>query len=307
MNDVNLRHLHAFITVGKLSSFTRAANQLNLSQPALTVQIRQLEETLGVRLLDRNTRSVRLTEVGKDLVPVVERLLHEIDSVVLNTQELVSKNKGIVRIAATPSLASNLLPKIIARFRKDFPEINIRLKDDIPQRMISLIKSDAVDFGIGDLVKIDSDLQFTALFQDKINVVFPADHLLDQKKILLLDDLAGHPLILTEPDSHLRTLVDQAFQSVGSSAAPVYEATYLSTVIGMVQAGLGIAILPSSVLGVQALSGLRARPIDHPPLAREIGLIQRSGAAAAPAAESFLKFVKVICADAQGNIEALFE
>jgi DNA-binding transcriptional LysR family regulator len=307
MNDVNLRHLHAFITVGKLSSFTRAANQLNLSQPALTVQIRQLEETLGVRLLDRNTRSVRLTDVGKDLVPVVERLLHEIDSVILNTQELVTKNKGLVRIAAIPSIAANLLPRVIARFRKDHPEINIRLKDDVPQRMLSLIKSDAVDFGIGDLARMDPDLQFTALFQDRIHVVFPAGHALDQKNDLRLEDLAGHPLILTEPDSNLRALVDHAFQSIGSSAAPVYEATYLSTVVGMVLADLGIAILPASILGLRALSGLCARAIDHPPLAREIGLIQKSGATTSTAAESFLTFVKVLCADAQGNIEALFE
>src|SRR5215204_5666278 len=108
--DPNLRQLRAFVVVARLGSFTRAAHLLHLSQPALTKQVRQLEETLGVRLLDRNTRAVELTRIGKGLAPVVTQLLQEIDAVLARTKQLAAKSRGVVRVAALPSLSSTILP-----------------------------------------------------------------------------------------------------------------------------------------------------------------------------------------------------
>src|SRR6478672_60245 len=105
MNQVNLNfgHLHAFVTVARLNSFTRAAKVLHLSQPALTKQVRHLEELVGVRLFDRDTRSVELTRVGTELNPVAARLLREVEALVFNTRELAAKARGIIRVAALPS------------------------------------------------------------------------------------------------------------------------------------------------------------------------------------------------------------
>src|SRR4029078_11985711 len=108
--DLNLRQLQTFVPVAQLASFTRAAQMLHLSQPALTKQVRQLEETLGVRLFDRNTRTVELTRIGKELAPVVSQLLQEIEAVVVNTKALAAQSRGAIRIAALPSIASTILP-----------------------------------------------------------------------------------------------------------------------------------------------------------------------------------------------------
>ena len=106
--DLSLRQIRAFVSVAHLKSFTRAANLLHLSQPALTVQIRRLEDALAVRLLDRNTRTVELTRVGRELAPVFQRLLRELDTVVIDTRDLAAKRYGVVRIAALPSVAAGL-------------------------------------------------------------------------------------------------------------------------------------------------------------------------------------------------------
>src|SRR5687768_8534664 len=97
--NVNLRQVRAFVSVARFGSFTRAAKLLNLTQPALTVQIRQLEQSLDVRLFDRNTRSVSLTRVGRELVPPFQRLLQEFDAIVVDTKDLAAKRHGIVRLA----------------------------------------------------------------------------------------------------------------------------------------------------------------------------------------------------------------
>jgi LysR family transcriptional regulator, carnitine catabolism transcriptional activator len=119
--NVELRQLRAFIVVARFGSFTRAAELLNLSQPALTVQIRQLEQALGLKLFDRNTRTVELTRMGRDLLPVLTRLLGEVDQVVSSTREMATVKYGIVRVAALPSVAATLLPPLIARFRQRYP------------------------------------------------------------------------------------------------------------------------------------------------------------------------------------------
>src|SRR5689334_18169275 len=144
--DLNLRQLQTFVTVARLGSFTRAAQLLHLSQPALTKQLRQLEEILGVRLLDRNTRTVGLTRIGKELAPVIDQLLREIATVVANTKGLAEKSRGVIRVAALPSICSTILPRAIAQFKNLYPGVSVILKDVLAQSLIQMVKAEEVDF-----------------------------------------------------------------------------------------------------------------------------------------------------------------
>jgi DNA-binding transcriptional LysR family regulator len=293
--DLNLRQLQTFVTVARLNSFTRAAQLLRLSQPALTKQVRQLEETLGVRLFDRNTRRVELTRIGKELAPVINQLLQEIEAVVVNTKELAAQTRGVVRIAALPSVSSMLLPKAIARFKERYPGISVVLKDVIAQRIVMLVKTEEVDFGIGILNVSDSEVQYSPLLTDRMIVVFQPGSALERKKQIGLKDLVGLPLVLMDPGTSVRKLVDQAFEAIGQIARPAFEATYMSTAAGMVKAGLGVTILPLSAIEMGELTGLRVRPLQRPALTREIGVIEKSGRSRAPAAESFLQTLRDVC------------
>jgi DNA-binding transcriptional LysR family regulator len=293
--DLNLRQLQTFVTVARLGSFTRAARLLHLSQPALTKQVRQLEETLGVRLFDRNTRTVEMTRIGGELAPVINQLLQEIEAVVVNTKELAAQSRGVIRIASLPSISSTILPTAIARFKGLYPGISVVLKDVIAQRLVAMVKAEEVDFGIGSMNAVDPEVRFSLLLTDRMIAVFPPGFALERKKSLGLRDLIGLPLVVMDPDSSVRKLVDQAFESIGELVRPAFEATYMSTAAGMVKAGLGVTILPSSAFEMVESTGLRSRPIKSPFLTRKIGVIQKNGRSLSPAAESFLKTLKSIC------------
>jgi DNA-binding transcriptional LysR family regulator len=293
--DLNLRQLQTFVTVARLGGFTRAARLLHLSQPALTKQVRQLEETLGVRLFDRNTRTVELTRIGRELAPVVTQLLQEIEAIVVNTKELAAQSRGVIRIASLPSISSTILPTAVARFKGLYPGISVALKDVIAQRLVAMVKAEEVDFGIGSLNVADPEVRFSLLLKDRMIAVFPPGSALERKKAIGLRDLVGLPLVVMESGSSVRKLVDQAFESIGEFVRPAFEATYMSTAAGMVKAGLGVTILPSSAFEMGELTGLRSRPIKTPALTREIGVIEKSGRSLSPAAESFLKTLKAVC------------
>ena len=293
--NLNLRHLEALVAIAQTGNFTRAAQSLHISQPSLTVQIRQLEETLGVRLLDRNTRSVKLTQIGKELTPVMQRLVKEIESVVQNAHELSTGDRGLVNVAALPSVCSTILPKIIARFREQSPGVSVTLRDVVAQRVLALVQSEAVDFGIGSFPDTDAELRATPLFTDRMRVIFPHGSPLERKRIIPLKLMTGYPMILMDQQSSVRALVNRAFESIGYFPAPAYEVTYMSTAVGMVKAGLGITFLPSSALEVSELTGVCSRVLNHPVLTRKIAAIQKTRRSLSPAADALLKMMTVAC------------
>jgi DNA-binding transcriptional LysR family regulator len=286
--NVTLDQLQAFVSVARLGSFTRAAKVLHLSQPAVSTQIRNLEDVLGARLFDRNTRSVALAPVGRELAPALERILRDLDALATTARERATTPHGVVDVAALPSISSGLLPVAIARFKEQFPAASVRLKDAVADRVIAMVKAGEVDLGIATSVRADPEIELAPLLADRMSVVFRPGHPLEHKHRIALDDLRPYPLILTDPQSSVRTIVDRAFESSGALPSPAYEVTYMSTAIALVKAGLGIAILPSSAaLEGKQLSRLRSRPIRHEALTRNIGVIRKTGRSLSAAAERF--------------------
>jgi len=286
--NVDLRQVRAFVSVARFGSFTRAAKMLNLTQPALTVQIRQLERLLDVKLFDRNTRSVNLTSVGRELVPTFQRLLQEFDAIVVDTKDLAAKRHGIVRLACLPSFASTLLPGVIARFRARHPRVSFVLKDAVGKHIVSMVREEVVDFGIGVVDAEEPDLETLYLMRDRMHVVFPRCHPLAKARKVTIDSLKAYPLVLMDPESSVRAIVDAAFARSGRLAVPACEATYMSSAIGMVRAGLGVTILPSTAMELRADPRLRSKPIDDPGCTRRIVIVRRAGRSLSPAAESFV-------------------
>jgi DNA-binding transcriptional LysR family regulator len=287
--DANLRQLRAFSRVARERSFTRAAAALHLSQPALTVQIRALEAALGVKLFDRNTRAVRLTPMGGSILPAVERLLRDLEALADDARELGAGNRGVVHVAALPSIASSLLPRAIARLAQRHPGIVVRLRDAIAQRVVALVQSDEVDVGIGVSAGASTELTFRSLLSDRLEAVMPPRHRLARSRSVSLAELAREPLVMMDAQTSVRALLEREMAAAGVPSRPAYEVTYMSTAIGLAKAGLGIALLPTSALEMQALHALERRPIRGAPLAREIGIMARSARTLSPAAEAFLE------------------
>ena len=174
--NITLRQIRAFVSVSRLGSFTRAATALNLTQPTLTVQIRRLEEALDIRLFDRTTRSVVLTRIGTNLLPVFERMVGDLDAAIDETKEVPAMTRGVVRIAALPSVAAAILPQAINTFRSHYPGASFVVRDVVASRVVELVRDGTVDLGItgGNLPGGDLALAFQTA--GAFNGVFPRTH-----------------------------------------------------------------------------------------------------------------------------------
>jgi DNA-binding transcriptional LysR family regulator len=287
--NATIRQLRAFARVAGTRSFTRAASALHLSQPALTVQIRELEAALGVKLFDRNTRGVRLTPMGESILPAVERLLRDAETLADDARELGAGNRGVVEVAALPSIASSLVPRAIALLAKRRPGIVVRLRDAIAQRVIAMVQAGEADVGVGVFGAASQDLAFTPLLRDRLEAVLPARHRLARTASISLRELAREPLVMMDAQTSVRALLEREMLASGLLPRPAYEVTYMSTAIGLVQAGLGIALLPTSALEMQSLRGLERRALRGASLARSLGVIARAGRTLSPAAEAFVE------------------
>jgi DNA-binding transcriptional LysR family regulator len=285
--NISLRQIRAFVAVARTSSFTRAADVLHLAQPTLTVQVRNLEEALQLRLFDRDTRTVSLTRVGQELLPVFQRMLRDLDSVVVDAHEIAAMRRGVVRIAALPSIAAGLLPETIQSFRQKHLGASFVVRDVIADKVIEHLGSEDVDLAImgGDIKHRGVDILLDVA--DKMHLVFPADHPIGRQADLSMEDLANLPLVLMDPATSVRTVVDAAFLKGGFVIRPTCEPIYMMTAVAMVRAGLGLTILPASAREINVEPTLRSRPIDLPDFSRSITVIKKSGRTLPPLSQAF--------------------
>ncbi|MFC5358992.1 LysR family transcriptional regulator [Azospirillum himalayense] len=286
--DLSLRQIRAFLAAAQTRSFTRAAESLHVAQPTLTVQIRRLEEALAVKLFDRNTRSVELTRIGSELLPVFQRMVHDLDAVVVDTHEIAAMRRGVVRVAALPTIAAGVLPDAIQSFRELHPGVTFVLKDVIASRVLGLVRSEEVDLGVTGGEAKGQDIDTVLEVRDRMHIVFPQGHVVGDLLRVTIETLAEVPLVLMDPATSVREIVDEAFLSAGRIAKPVCEATYMMTAIAMVRAGLGLTILPGSAREIAAEPALRSRPIDMFGFSRPVRVIRKTGRSLPPLAEAFL-------------------
>ncbi|WP_150667392.1 LysR family transcriptional regulator [Pandoraea anhela] len=289
--DLNLRDIRAFIAVARHGSFTRAATQLHLSQPALTVQIRRLEETVGVRLFDRNSRNVALTPTGRELLPVLAKSLHDMEHVLIDARALGDGASGTVRMACLPTFAASELPELIQQMNVAVPRAGFYIRDAVAGVVEALVRDEDVDIGLTGGEWKDPAFDVLYAGADHLVAVLPPGHALARRKRLALADLAAVPLVLTAQGTSVRAVVDGAFASGGCAPAIACEPTYMMTAVAMVRAGLGVTILPASAREVRAEPQLRVRPIDHDAFSRPIALIKKRGRTLPPVTQTFVGMV----------------
>ncbi|PHK96855.1 LysR family transcriptional regulator [Pseudoroseomonas rhizosphaerae] len=288
----SLRQIRALTAAVETGSFGRAALRLHVSQPALTLQIRALEESLGVTLFDRSARGVRPTPAGQALAASFQRILDDLETVVAGAREQAQRRSGVVHLAVLPSVAANLLPGALARLRAAHPGIRVMVRDAVARRVAALVKAGEAELGIGHAAGPEPELEETPLFEDSLVAVLPPGHPFAALKEVGLPALAAAPLVLTDPESSLRTLAEHAFAAAGLAIRPAYEATYMSTAVALVRAGLGIGLLPATAVELRVAPLLETRPVPSPLLRRRIVLLRRRGASLSPAAEALAEVLE---------------
>ena len=285
--SVTLKHLRAFVEVAHQGNFTRAAEALALSQPALTITINQFEELLGVKLFDRTTRRVRLSGEGEDFLPTAVRLVEDFDAAISDIRAVAERRRGRVGIAALPSVAMHLLPEIVAKFTESYPRISVHLHDANASGIQRRVARNEVDFGLGSRWEDAPDLTFEPLLRDPFGLVCRADHPLGQSRTAIKwRDLEGYPFLGLARDTGIRPLLNGLDALPDTVQSPQHEVSNIATLEGMLRAGLGITALPALAVPQAQPSKLVFRPLKVPVLERDICAITRRGRSLSPAAQS---------------------
>jgi len=287
-----MRHIRAFLAVARLGNFTRAARELHISQPAITIQIKQLEESLEVKLFERNNRRVQLTRTGYELLIPLERVLLDVEAVASATRDLTNLGGGLVTVGAIPSLAAKLLPPAIAQFTRTYPEISVRVRDVMAASITDLVKAGEVDFAIGSQLRDDQEIFSQHLFTELMYAFVPKAHPFAKKRTIELAELAEHRIIVAAKDTSIRLILDRALEQQRLALHILHETNHMSTAIAMVNAQLGIGVLPLAATTCGPCDQIRRIRITNPPLERRVGIISRSGRPLSKASEKLIEILQ---------------
>lgn len=280
-----LRQLEGFLAAARLNSFSAAADKLAMTQPSFSQLIRELETSLGVKLIERSTRRFELTEAGQSLLATIEHPLDDLQHAYTAMRDFAAGKRG--RIAFC-SVTYGFVVQALSRLKVHYPSVTVRLIEDQNLVLINRVLNREVDFGIGALVRPHDELIYHELLQDELMVVYPAGHPLGKKRTTSWRDFATEPLVLRPRDSSTRAQTDRGLMTTGVTREPDYDVANPATALSIVRAGLGITLVPRAVLAELNMKGLRANRITNPHPARSIGLIRRADRSLSPAAAAYV-------------------
>jgi DNA-binding transcriptional LysR family regulator len=279
--------LRAFLAVFDLRSFHKASGAMALSQPALSRRIQSLEGMLGARLFERSTRHVAPTQVGRGFEPVFRRLIEDFDRSILDVGGGERRPGARIILACVPTAAAYFLPRVIERFNALQSGVSFRVLDDSANDGLESVARGEADFGINFVGASQGDLEFTPLFEDAFVLACKPDHPFARRDAIAWRDLDGQRLIGVSRSSGNRMLLDAALVKERVRLEWAYEVNHVMTSLGLVEAGLGLSVLPRLATPIGERSSFVVRPLINPEITRTIGVVERRGGHLSPAARRF--------------------
>lgn len=277
------------MAVHHAGSFTKAAQELHLTQSALSSLIKELENNLDMKLFDRTTRQLEISEIGKSILPAAVRVLNEMNAMHDEIGRLKNLEQGKVRIAITQQLASTTLPSMIADFNVNYPNIKVSVTDCGVEMVQQCVLDATVDIGIGPERQLSHGLTQELLFSLPFHVVAQPSHPLAQLGELTWKDLKNEDLI-TLSGSFTELLSDDLLRrSAAHLLNAKYKVSFMSTALSMVQHGLGVTLCLPYVYDWVAQNKLVMLPIKNPEIHRKFYLYSRNNRVHSPAVEQFIK------------------
>jgi LysR family transcriptional regulator, carnitine catabolism transcriptional activator len=286
--NVSLKQILAFLSVAQTENFTTSATALCTTQSAVSNLIKELERELDLQLFARTTRSVRLTDAGREFLDSAERVYAELQSAVSKAKTLSKQRHGQVRVAASPLMASLVLPEAIAKFHAMHPNISVVLRDAPYDQVRRLVIDGAAEIGFGLMPDADQGLNGELLSSGALSLIFPSGHPLEKVKTLTWQEVATYPFIALTSENGTRQTAEQCATECGVVLKPAYEVSFIWTAISMVEAGFGVCVVPCYV---RALRGMNVCKIQAGETKASIALISRSEVPLSPAAKSFRDFI----------------
>ncbi|MCS4511502.1 LysR family transcriptional regulator [Xylophilus ampelinus] len=291
--NTSLRQFKVFLAVAEAGNFSKAGERIGITQPAVSRAIGELEQSLGLRLLDRTTREVALTDAGRRLHSHLERVLEDLEAALLDVRGMAQLRRGRVRVGSSPTLSASLMPACIAASARSAPNVEIVLLDRIQQDVLDSVRTGDVDFGVVVDPAMAEDLHCETLFREPFCLVCPHGHPLAGRPCVAWQALDGHGLVLLDHASGSRRLIDEALVHHAVQARVVQQLGHPTTVLRMVEAGIGLAVLPALALHCTLPPSLVVRALT-PQVDHRLMLVHRRHRSLSPLAAQAWQLVSVV-------------
>lgn len=276
---ITLKQLRYLAAVADTRHFGRAAALCNISQPSLSAQIQQLEETLGGKLFERSKRRVAPTPLGESVAERARRVLAEVDELAALARTAAGPLSGPFRLGVIPTLGPYLLPRVLPGLRKAYPELRLYLREDLTERLLERLARGQLEAALLALPVDRPGLAERPLFDEPFLLAAPSGHRLSELPAVTNDDLATETLLLLEDGHCFRDQALEACRLQGGPTEDRFAATSLATLREMVAGGIGITLLPLLAACGRADDAVAIRPFAAPAPSRRIGLVWRRNAA----------------------------
>jgi DNA-binding transcriptional LysR family regulator len=290
--NYDILDLQAFVAVADRASFRQAAGDLFLSQSALSRRIDKLEESLGVKLFERTTRRVQLTNVGETFLVNVRTALDGLEDAVLGIADLAAHRTGTVTCACVPSAVWHFLPEVLKRFSERYPRIRVRVHDESAQDVLNLVLGGEADFGINFAGAENPEIEFEPIYVESYVLAMRHDHPLAQRKVLNWKETVEERYISVAKSSGNRSVIDAALAGIEKHPLIFCEVNHVSGVLALVEAGLGVAAVPALSVLPGRPDGIVGVPLANPEIKRTLGLITKREHSMAPAARTLFEMLK---------------
>jgi len=287
----SLGDIEAFVAIAERGSLRAAAEAVHISQPALSRRIDKLESALGVQLLDRSVRPVSATAIGREFYKKGRSLLDELGNTLLVIGEGLADTSGEVTIACVPSAAYYYLPEFVRRYHVQYPRIRVHILDEAAIAVLDAVIRGEADFGINFVGTQEAEIDFHPLLRERFVVACHRDHPLAAKRVVTWSQMCQYDYISVSKSSGNRLLLDQALAALPLRPRCSYEVRHVTGLLGLVEAGLGVAAVPQLAMPARKGSSLVSRPLVDPVVTRTVGLIRRRGRTLAPAADALYRML----------------
>jgi DNA-binding transcriptional LysR family regulator len=287
---MELRQLQYLVALADELHFTRAAERAHIAQPALSQQIRRLEDEVGLALVERTTRRVALTEAGELLVARARRVHAEVDAARADLADLAGVRAGRLVIGAMQSLGPVDLSALLSRFHDEHPDVELSVREEVSDPLLRMVLDDAVDLAFLSLAETapDGALGSETLVDEPLVAVVAAGHALAGRKQVRLAELADEPFITFREGAGLRRILDHAAETAGFRPQIAFESNNVVRCRSLAARGLGVTVLPASEVGAD----VAVIPVVEPALTRDVTLVWRRSRHHSPAAKAFLELVE---------------
>lgn len=287
--NLSARDIQAFLALAEVKNFTRAAVRCHLSQPAFSALIKALEASVGLQLFDRSTRHVLLTPEGERFLLSAQRIAAELEDCAKAMRDTAQLARGHVSVALLPSLAAGWLPQVLAQFMARHPGVDLAVHDVLSEPCIAAVANGEADFALAAIRADTPELQAEPFCRDDFHLVCREEHALAEQQTLGVADLQPWPFVHLARHSSVRQYLDAAL--FPQCMHTLVEVEQLATVMGLVQAGLGISVVPALSLFHFDKPGLVTRPLPLPGMERQIYLVRRRERSLSLAAQALYRLM----------------